>query len=370
MPVSVQRADPARHSVIIPTSSRPDLLQRSLEALLEAERPGWTCEILVVDNSPEESVRDNARIVGSFGSPDVRLVRVAPKGSTAARHEGVRVASGDVLSFVDDDSLVSKGWLRGVENAFSHSAVSFVGGPVLPAYETDPPPWLSYLWTHAGSARYLDYLSLLDNGDEPGPISALLVFGCNMSIRRTLFFEARGMHPDIMPAGLELFRGDGESALSLKVEALGHHAYYAPDCGIQHVVSKERMTPDYFRKRAYELGIEESYAEVRAGQGLGPAGVTGVRRGWVGRMAHRSLERLTRVARGKTGEPAPTEPAEVRDLRESMRRCFAQGHDAHALAVHDDPGLLAFNLLADYLDPSVWDALPAANAAIPDSRSC
>jgi hypothetical protein len=355
--------------VIIPTSSRPDLLRRSLGALLDAEPPGWTHEILVVDNSPEGSADDNARVVESFGSSLVRLVRVSPRGSTAARHEGVRVAGGDVLSFVDDDSLVSTTWLRGIEDVFSSASVSLVGGPVLPEYESDPPPWLSYLWTHAGSARYLDYLSLFDNGDEPGAISALLVFGCNMSIRRSLFFEARGMHPDIMPAGLDLFRGDGESALSLKVEALDHHAHYAPGCGIQHVVSKERMTPAYFRKRAYELGIEESYAETRAAHGLGYTDSKAVRKGWARRMAQRSTERLARLGRPDEGERASAEPPDVRDLRANIRQAFTQGHDAHARAVQDDPDLLAFDLQADYLDASVWDALPTVTTGIPHPRS-
>src|SRR5664280_2126047 len=120
---------PHSHSVVIPTSARPELLRRCLAALSAADSPAWEWDAIVVDNSPEDFCGANAAVVESFQLPQFRYTRMASQGLTAARHRGAELSSGDVVSFLDDDSFVSRTWLAGVEHAFLDSHATFVGGP-------------------------------------------------------------------------------------------------------------------------------------------------------------------------------------------------------------------------------------------------
>jgi GT2 family glycosyltransferase len=94
-------------SVIVPTYDRPTALARTLGALREMDFPADQLEIVVVDTGPNKS--DSERVAYSSGAcylayPDL--------GVSFARNHGARVASGELLMFVDDDIVVDKQNLR------------------------------------------------------------------------------------------------------------------------------------------------------------------------------------------------------------------------------------------------------------------
>jgi glycosyltransferase involved in cell wall biosynthesis len=96
-----------RLSVVVPARNEAALIGGTVRALLEAAarlpRPR-DVEIVIVDNA---STDDTAAITRSFGSSGiVRLVRAAVQGAARARNVGARACSGEVLVFVDADTLV------------------------------------------------------------------------------------------------------------------------------------------------------------------------------------------------------------------------------------------------------------------------
>lgn len=93
-------------SVIIPTYNRPNLLPQTIRSVLDQ-----SCsprEIIVVDNDPGGSA---AAAVAAFGS-EVMLIREPIPGQQAARNAGIRAASSEWVTCLDDDDLYCPGFLE------------------------------------------------------------------------------------------------------------------------------------------------------------------------------------------------------------------------------------------------------------------
>jgi glycosyltransferase involved in cell wall biosynthesis len=101
--------DTPRISVVVRSYNRLPALAELLAALLEQEHDSF--EIVVVEQS---TVRDGEdRIAALAADPRVRVERRPPLGGPRARNEGVRLARGALLVFIDDDDLPSgRDWLR------------------------------------------------------------------------------------------------------------------------------------------------------------------------------------------------------------------------------------------------------------------
>lgn len=103
-------------SVVVPTSGRLDLLDRSLDALTRQDFPAAAYEIIIVDDEPS---RSTLQLVAGWRARTLdrgpRLVYIGnegPHGPAAARNRGWRAAQAPIIAFTDDDTVPSPGWLR------------------------------------------------------------------------------------------------------------------------------------------------------------------------------------------------------------------------------------------------------------------
>jgi glucosyl-dolichyl phosphate glucuronosyltransferase len=244
-------------SVIVPTRNRAPLLRTMLSSLREQTFPRSRFEVIVVDNG---STDETANLVAEMGA---RYIREEEPGLHRGRHAGMRAAAADLLVFADDDVTALPSWLESVHEAFRSWNAVLVGGRNLPAWEGTPPPWLRTLWERD---RRIGYLSVIDLGNEIKPVDPSLVWGCNYAILRSVLNETRGFHPDAMPEELLRFRGDGESYVSRFVAERGLRAVYHPGAAVMHAVPRERMTIDYFERRAFAQGVSDSFTALRSGK--------------------------------------------------------------------------------------------------------
>jgi hypothetical protein len=106
-------------------------------------------------------------------------------------------------------------------------------------------------------------LSILDFGETVKEIPPEYRWGCNFSVRKRIVLEAGGFHPDGFPQEMIQYRGDGETAVSKYIHGKGYKAIYNPKASVYHFVPQNRMTQDYFCKRAFNQGISDSFAEMR-----------------------------------------------------------------------------------------------------------
>jgi glycosyltransferase involved in cell wall biosynthesis len=92
-------------SVVIPTWNRARLVCEAIESAF-AQRPG-AVEVIVVDDESTDNTQE--ALAERFGS-SIKLLRMPRRcGPGAARNAGVRVATGELLAFLDSDDV----WLPG-----------------------------------------------------------------------------------------------------------------------------------------------------------------------------------------------------------------------------------------------------------------
>ena len=113
-------------SLIIPTLNRPDDLARCLGSV-ERLTPGFD-EILIVDQG-EAGVTE--RLVENFTHPNVRVLRHPVRSLTEARNLGIARARGDLLFFVDDDTVLPPDYVAAALAGFTaHPEAVGLTGPV------------------------------------------------------------------------------------------------------------------------------------------------------------------------------------------------------------------------------------------------
>lgn len=102
-------------SVVLCTRDRPEHLRAALASLLVLDYPSF--EVVVVDNASVTA--STQQVAASTGDPRVRVVREPVPGLARARNRGVVEAANDLVAFTDDDVIVDRQWLRGLNDAFA-----------------------------------------------------------------------------------------------------------------------------------------------------------------------------------------------------------------------------------------------------------
>lgn len=323
-------AEPVRATVAMPTYRRLDTALAALDSVL-AQQTAVAYEVLVLDNAVDPELERAVAQRRQHSRVPLRYIPVPVVGLHNGRHTAADCAAGELLFYIDDDIIADPHWLDGLAEAFSDPAVQLATGPVLPDYEVQPPAWLDGFWHHPGPGqRWCGQLSLLDLGDEPQQIDARLVFGANFAIRRETLFELGGFHPDSLPWSQRRYRGDGETAVSDAASERGMRAVYHPAAKVRHRVPAERLTHDYFERRAFLQGISDSFSDWRRGvdahavdqapQGL----IRGLRQRW---------RRVRRGLRDNRIDPT------LGPLRQRMQSSQREGYRYHRQMIADDPGV-------------------------------
>lgn len=175
-------------SVIVCTRDRGDALLSTVYSILADAPTDGTVDLLVVDQSDGDSVRQALAVVS-----DARLqYRCEPsRGLSAARNAGIRASRGDLIAFTDDDCVVEAGWLAAIRAAFvAHPEAGVVFGHVACA-EHDPSQ--GYLPGFRAQEGPLTRRRMLEGAGHWG-------MGANMALRRSAF-ERIGPFDERLGAG-------------------------------------------------------------------------------------------------------------------------------------------------------------------------
>lgn len=335
-----------KYSIIIPTLNQSRKLSQCLDRLSCLLFDPCMFEVLVIDNGSSD---DTKAVSLSFQEKirNLRYVYCAAPGLMAARHMGCDEACGQILCFIDDDSLVDKDWLNGIDAAFKQERAALVGGPCLPEYEVTPPDWINYFWSPTPYGRIHSFLSLVDFGDKVRLINPMYVFGCNYSIKKNIFLELGGTYPDYYPENYRYFQGDGESGLSAKIKKTKYIVIYHPKAKIRHLIPSARLTGDYFCWRRYFNGIHSSYTAVRRQYGAdGPVVQEKVHILW--RLTQKTKTLLGLKTKQKSRANID-EPNEIASIREKIEESYKSGYQDHQKEIKNDPVLLEWVLRENYL---------------------
>jgi len=129
-------------SVVIPAYNEERYLPDTLRALKAALIPVPDSEIIVVDNESPDTTRN---IAASFAT---RIVTESEHNIGKVRNTGGEAAEGDVIVFVDADTIVRPGTFEKIIDATSDPKC--LGGSVKVEYETASRAWVRFFmrsWT-------------------------------------------------------------------------------------------------------------------------------------------------------------------------------------------------------------------------------
>jgi glycosyltransferase involved in cell wall biosynthesis len=224
---------PSRVTVIICTRNRPQLLARCLRSIADSKaiaRDEVEAEIVVIDNGSPNKL--TAKAAMAYGA---RVVREPVQGLDVARNRAVRVSSGGIIAFVDDDVVVDTTWLRTLNRTFSaHPEIDAVTGGVL-AFQLDTPAQIDF-------ERYGGFFL----GWNPGvlderirqdfPFNSALGLGCNMAFRHAVFGRI-GRFDEALDTGRPM-AGGGDLDILIRVAMVGT-IFYEPSALVFHEHRRE-----------------------------------------------------------------------------------------------------------------------------------
>jgi GT2 family glycosyltransferase len=237
-----------RLSIVICTHNRVNLLRRCLDVLQNQQRVSPNdLETIVVDNRSTDATKEAVAEFGGRNFP-VRYIFEPTLGLSVARNTGLVAARAPLVAYLDDDAFAEPQWAEAVLQAFeSHDpSIAVVAGRVFPEWEIAPPacmtPYLEALYT------------VHDRGDEPKLMKETEYFvGANMTFRRTVLQQLGGFEARLGRIGSSLLSNE-ETHLRDRLAALGYGCAYAPRAVVHHHIGKDRLTPQYIRKRLLAQG--------------------------------------------------------------------------------------------------------------------
>lgn len=227
-------------SIVVPTLNRPQSLRRALaSARAQQGLGGATVEIVVIDNSREESARSVVDAFAQEGWP-LRYVSEPRPGVANARNAGIAAARGDWIAFLDDDEEAPSDWLARLLATARATGADAVFGPVEARAEGATP-----------IGELAPYFSRRIDRPEGAEITDLAAY---LGTNNSMFRKARCL-VGATPFETSLNETGGEDSLLLKRLVLHDRRFaWAAAAGVIEWAPERRLNWAYIRKRKFLSG--------------------------------------------------------------------------------------------------------------------
>jgi GT2 family glycosyltransferase len=217
-------------------------LLRVLDALRRQDVPAGTFEAVVVCDGLGDPSLTLLQQDETFAFA-LRVVEQPNRGPAAARNHGIGLARGDLIVFLDDDVVPSRGLIRAHLDAHADGENLVVGGPLLPPGGHGPP------WIRFEGRTLEDQYRAMESG-RYGMTHRQFYTG-NASVRRDRVLSAGGFD--------ETFRRAEDVELGYRLADGGASFRFAGAAHVEHMAN-----------RSYASWLEIAYrygrADVRMGR--------------------------------------------------------------------------------------------------------
>jgi len=137
-------------SLIICAYNEENYIKACLESALK-NSSGKFHEIIVVDNNSTDRTKEIAE-----KTPEIIVVQEMKQGPNHARQKGFEIATGDVLAFIDADTLMPKGWKETLIKEFEKNPkLVCLSGPYIYYDFSKPKQFLSLMYWYLAYPVYL-----------------------------------------------------------------------------------------------------------------------------------------------------------------------------------------------------------------------
>ena len=268
-------------SAIVCTYNRYDVLPDAIDSLLHQSMDPESLEIIVIDNSADQSAA--ARFRERYSQePRVNYVFEPTPGLSHARNVGVARARSEIVAFIDDDAIATPDWASQIVRSFEKfdGAAGVVGGRVIPRWASERPPWLS--------EKLLSYLSIIDWGANLRPLRAdEWLVGCNIAFDKQALLSVGGFSRALGRVGPSFaLLSNEEIEVCEKIQEAGRTLFYCPDALVHHVIDPTRLTRTWFRRRAAWQAVSDYLKDGQKVVAYAPAAAERVQREFLNGSSH------------------------------------------------------------------------------------
>jgi len=238
-------------SLILCCYNSENLIKKTLSAINDQLNQGVSYEIILVDNNCTDGTVEIAESTWSRTDVALSVVREEELGLSFARKRGVAHARYDIISFIDDDNIIEKEWVRKVYHLFVEKPyVGAMGSRTEPLIEGDIPFWFEQY--------QLNYAC-----GSPLPASGLVkgkrkhLWGAGLSIRREIISRILFDQPPLFLTGRKghaVLSGD-DSEICFRCTLMGWSLWYEKDLTLKHNILPLRLTWKYFCKLNKGFGL-------------------------------------------------------------------------------------------------------------------
>ena len=247
-----------RFSVILCTYNRRTFVLATLACLRNQTLSYRDFEIIVVDNGSQDGTlnainayietKDQKRKVLE-GPWRVQCLSEPRNGLVYARNAALLAACGEIVVFVDDDTLVDPHLLERLWSAYEETGADAIGMRVEIHWDVTSPHWMI--------GEFLDTLGRFAPGLERRPLTNDEIFASSaFSVKREVLHTLNYFSPFLskrvnMPGSVEV------ANLCRRLRQAGYTLWYEPNALVLHRVTSARLHRAFFADRAYWLGRSE-----------------------------------------------------------------------------------------------------------------
>ena len=240
-------------SVIICTHNRAFLLPDVLRSLEKTETPeNIEIELVMVDNASSDNTFKLITEHEKKSKFKVTPLKEPKKGKTFALNTAIKIARGDLLAFVDDDHIVSRGYFKAICAAVeNHPDFNLFCGRITPDWDGTEPLWIHDDTKYPIRPFPIPNFNMGDRVLEVQLDRGMFVPGAgNLVIKKSVFKNIGLFSEELGPKGHNL---EGGEDLEFIRRALKHgeRLIYIPEILQYHQVDKNKLALKYLIKKAY-----------------------------------------------------------------------------------------------------------------------
>ncbi len=237
-------------TIAICTYNGADRIKQVLERLhSQINSQDITWEIVVVDNNSSDHIKQviDDYQKSHFSTARLRYLFEPEQGAAFARIRAVQEAKGDLVGFLDDDTLPDQNWLlNAYKFAQTHPQAGAYGGQIHGEFETEPSPEFKQIAI---------FLAIVERGSKPHLYTRVLPPGAGLVVRRQAWLESVPARPFLSGRTPRSMLTSEDIAAVIHIQKAGWEVWYNPEMHLYHQIPAWRLERTYLLNLVRGIGL-------------------------------------------------------------------------------------------------------------------